>query len=135
MKGYEALLDEAYAALPKRKELGERFEVPVAQILIQGNKTIIKNFDFICQRLRRTPRQFSKFLFNELAVPGSIAGKKLVLQGKFGERLVNDKINSYVDQCVVCNECKRPDTRLEEQSRGVTILVCEACGARKPVRV
>lgn len=135
MESYEQLLDGAYAALPERKSTGERFEMPRATVFIQGSKTIIKNFDFVCQRLRRTPRQLSKYLFNELAVPGSLAGKELVLQGKFNEYRVNDMILAYFNACVVCSECKRPDTRLEEQGRGVTLLVCEACGARKPVRV
>ncbi|MFA4946779.1 MAG: translation initiation factor IF-2 subunit beta [Candidatus Micrarchaeia archaeon] len=133
--GYEALLDSVYESMPKRTESGERFETPVAKTFIQGSKTIVENFDFLCQKLRRTPRQLSKYLFNELAAPGEVTGRTLTLQGKVNNRLVNEKLAVYVKQCVMCSECNRPDTRIEEQGRGVSLLVCEACGARKPLRI
>ena len=132
---YDNLLDDLYANLPKNKVSGERFEIPSANTLVQGNKTIIKNFDFICQRLRREARIFTKYLSRELAVPGNIAGKELILQGKFSNRAINEKINAYCKAQVLCSECGKPDTHLENQGRNVYVLVCEACGARRPVRI
>ncbi len=132
---YEALLDSAFEKIPERSGSSERFEAPVAKSFVQGNKTMVDNFDFVCQRLRREPKQIAKYLFNELGVPGSIGGKTLVLQGKFHNRIINEKLQAYVKHCVFCSECNRPDTRVEEQGRGVLLLVCEACGARKPLRI
>jgi translation initiation factor 2 subunit 2 len=132
---YEELLDDLYENLPKKKDSGERFEIPLANTFIQGNKTIIRNFDFICQRLRREPRVFAKYLSRELAVPGNVSGKQFVLQSKFSNRVINEKINAYCKAQVLCRECGKPDTHLESQGRNVYALVCEACGARRPVRV
>ncbi len=131
---YESLLDRLYSSLPEKKASGERFEVPAAEVLVQGNRTIIKNYDAICSALRRKPEEVAKYLFKELAVPGTAEAGRLVLQSRFGAKTVNDKISSYAETHVICRECKKPDTRIEEFGRGIKILVCEACGARNPVR-
>jgi len=131
---YETLLDRVYSSLPERKSSGERFEVPAAEALVQGNRTIVKNYDAICSAIRRKPEAVAKYLFKEMAVPGVVEGGRLVLQGRFGLKTINDKIAAYVETHVICKECKKPDTRLEELGRGMKMLVCEACGAKNPVR-
>ena len=48
---YDELLKRAYENLPKKTLEHERFEVPQADVLIQGNKTVIRNFTSICEKL------------------------------------------------------------------------------------
>ncbi len=129
---YEKLLDGLYATLPAKKTSGERFEIPVADVFLQGNKTVIKNFDFLCTRLRRTPVELTKYFSKELASPGSPESGKLILQGKISSRLVNEKLVFYCESRVLCPECKKPDTHID-LVHGVKTMVCEACGAHKPV--
>ncbi len=131
---YPALLDNVYAKLPPKKSSGERFEPPVAETMLQGNQTVIRNFDSICSLLRRKPEELAKFLFKELATPGSVSGGKLILQTKVPLRLLNEKLTFYLDQCVLCRECGKPDTHIEYGSP-VNTLICEACGATRPIRV
>lgn len=131
---YEALLDSLYSKLPEKKTSGERFETPVADTFLQGSKTIVKNYDFICSTLRRTPEEVAKYLFKELAVPGVIAGGRLTLQGKFSQKTVQERIQSYCDIQVICKECGKPDTHIVSYDRNVRMLVCEACGAKHPIR-
>jgi translation initiation factor 2 subunit 2 len=133
--GYDELLERAYASLPEKVGSGERFEMPVVESLTQGNKTIIKNFDEIVQKLRRNPGEIMKYLSRELAVPMSKEGAGLVLQGKFYDRVLNEKLRRYVATYVICKECKKADTKIVDVERGVKVIVCEACGARSPVRV
>ncbi|MBI5224644.1 translation initiation factor IF-2 subunit beta [Candidatus Micrarchaeota archaeon] len=130
---YEKLLDRAYATLPKKKESSERFEIPTADTMLHGTKTIIKNFDGICQKIRRTPEEVSKFLFRELAIPGKRDKDGLLLHGKIAIKLINDKIALYTQTHVICKECKKPDTHTQSQGRGPKILICEACGARSTI--
>jgi len=131
---YEKLLEKAYSLLPEKATKKERFEIPVVESIVQGSKTIIKNFEAIALTLRRKPYEVSKYLARELAVPISVEGQRLVLQGKFYDRVLNEKIKNYTETYVICKECKKPDTKLTEMGRGVRMLVCEACGARSPVR-
>ncbi len=133
MLKYEQLLDVAYQSLPEKKSTGERFEIPVADTFLQGNKTLLRNFDALCQTLRRKPEEVSKFLFRELATPGALDGSRLLLHAKLSPRLVNEKIALYAQSHVICRECKKPDTYLLSHGRGPKTLVCEACGARSPV--
>ncbi|MBU1197610.1 translation initiation factor IF-2 subunit beta [Candidatus Micrarchaeota archaeon] len=132
---YENMLTEVYASLPEKKSSGERFEVPIADAFIEGNKTLIRNFDAICQTLRRKPADLAKFLFRELAVPGVMEGGRLLLQTKVSDRLINEKIGLYAQTHVICHECHKPDTSIESHGRSAKILICEACGARSPVLV
>lgn len=131
---YSQMLDNLYAKMPAKKTTGERFEPPVSDILLQGNKTIIKNFDIICQRLRRKPEELSKFLFKELATRGNVAAGRLTLDSKTPPRVLNEKLTYYIDQCVLCRECGKPDTHIV-YAAPVNTLVCEACGASRPVRI
>jgi len=34
---------------------------------------------------------------------------------------------------IICPTCKSPDTRVEKENR-ITLLKCEACGARSPLK-
>jgi translation initiation factor 2 subunit 2 len=131
---YDKLLERAYSLLPDKAGSGVRFEMPVVESLTQGNKTIIKNFDEIVQKLRRTPEELMKYLSRELAVPMNREGAGLVLQGKFYDRVLNDKLKRYVESYVICKECKKADTKIVEVERRVKVIVCEACGARFSVR-
>ena len=130
---YDELLKRAYENLPKKTLEHERFEVPQADVLIQGNKTVIRNFTSICEKLNRDPKHLSKYLFKELATSGLIEGQRLILNSKFAEKTINSKINEYVKDFVLCKQCNRPDTKIVEYERGIFMMVCEACGARSPV--
>jgi len=131
---YEKLLERGYAQIPSKTASDSRFEMPVMDAILEGNKTIIKNFDFVADRLRRKPRLLMKFLMKELAVPASIAGPRLTLQGKFSQKALNDRLKLFVDMFVLCKECGKPDTNIIEGEHGKKMLVCEACGARAPVK-
>ncbi len=133
MEAYEQLLKNLYSSMPEKKKSTERFEMPMAECLVQGNKTLIKNFDSICKTMRRNPKQVSKVILRELAAPGSMQGNALLIQGKFSDKTVNEKIEYYFKNYVLCRECGKPDTHFESEGRS-TILVCEVCGARKPVK-
>ncbi len=126
---YEELLDEAYKNIPELKITSERFEIPKAQSIIQGNKTIITNFLKIAQTFRRDPDHFQKYLLRELATPGNIDGPRLIINRKISSSLINQKIEQYAKDFVICKECGKPDTTLNKEDR-FTYVRCQACGAR-----
>ncbi len=135
MKDYDALLERAYANMPSLEEgEGERFEMPVFDFFVEGNKTIIKNFKTVCDRIRRSPQMLAKFLSKELAVPVEIVGDRLILQRRIVKEVLDKKLEEFVKRYVICSQCKRPDTRIEEVAHRLKNLVCEACGARTALR-
>jgi len=130
---YEALLDRARGQLPREVSERKRFEVPRASVFNEGNRTTIRNFKEITERLNRDPQHLLRFLARELATAGTIEGTRAVFQGAFTEAAVNRLIERYVQTYVICRECGRPDTRIEKERR-IHYLVCEACGARTSVK-
>ncbi len=133
MQDYNELLDKAYSKIPKSALDKGRFEIPKIKGHIEGNKTIISNFNQVCNALRRDPSQILKYLQRELASPGSIQGHRLILGRKIPSSLINSKIEKYVSDFVICKECRKPDTKLEKDNK-ILMKKCMACGARHPVK-
>jgi translation initiation factor 2 subunit 2 len=129
---YEELLEKAYKEI-KPIEKTERFEIPKVKGHIEGSKTIITNFSQICSILRRPQEHVAKFLLRELATPGLIEGERLILNRKLNSGMINEKIEAYANEFVICNECKKPDTELLKQDNFL-FLKCFACGAKHSVR-
>ncbi len=133
MKDYEKLLSEAYKKVKPVKTSSQRFEIPKVTGRIEGKKTIITNFLQIVSYLRRKPEHLAKFLFKELASSGNIENERLVLNSKIPSSKINNKIQLYAKEYVICKECGKPDTELIKKDR-ITFLHCLACGAKHSVK-
>ena len=133
LKLYEQRLDKLYKEIKPIKSTGERFEIPKCEGHLEGNKTIISNFGQLVSALRRNQEHFAKFLMRELAAPGQIEGDRLILNITVPSSKINQKIEEYVKEFVLCKECRKPDTELIKQGR-ITLIKCLACGAKHPLR-
>ncbi len=131
---YDSLLDKAYKELPEQSGSGERFEIPILDAFVEGNKTIIKNFFSVLQKIRRKPEHLVKFFTAEFAVPATVEGERLVLHRKLRPELINKKFTDYVKNYVICTQCGKPDTHIEDSGHRSKVLICEACGARAAVK-
>ena len=131
---YEKLLERAREGLEDVMQNAERFSPPVPEIMHEGSKkTIIRNFSEIVDSLRRDETHLYKFLLQELGTAGSVNNRRLVLQGRVPEKKIKDRIKTYIETFVVCQECNRPDTSFLRTGRTLN-LHCEACGAKRPIR-
>ncbi|GBE19567.1 translation initiation factor IF-2 subunit beta [archaeon BMS3Abin17] len=133
MTEYEKLLEQAYKQVKKVDTSNSRFEIPKIEGHIEGKKTILTNFLQIASHLRREPEHFQKFLLRELAASGHIEGERLVLNNKVPSTKINQKIEDYAKEFVLCKECSKPDTELIKEDR-LTFIHCLACGAKHSVR-
>lgn len=130
---YEQLLDEAYGKIKPIEHSGERFETPKIEGHLEGNKTVLTNISQIMSILRRDSDHFVKYLLKELATAGSIKNNILILQRKISSEKINEKIQEYVNEFVLCKECGKPDTELLKD-KGFLFIHCLACGAKHSVR-
>lgn len=133
LKVYEQRLDKLYLEVKPIKSTGERFEIPKCEGHVEGSKTIISNFTQLVSILRRNPEHFAKFLMRELASPGQIEGERLILNRKLNSQRINDKIEEYAKEFVICPQCKKPDTELIKD-KDFLFIHCLACGAKHSVR-
>ncbi len=118
----------------KVKKGGAKNRVNIIKVntSFNGNKTIISNFEKFCSSIRRDKKHVAKFLYRELATSGSVEGGKLILQTR--SPIIEDKIQKYLKNFVYCHECGKPDTILQKEDR-FYVLKCEACGARRRVKL
>ena len=130
---YEQLLQEAYGKIKVVETKSERFEIPKAQGMVSGKNTIITNIKDICSYIRRPIESIVKFLQRELAASGKIENDRLILNSKISSDKINEKVESYVKEFVLCNECKKPDTEIISE-KGIKFKHCLACGAKSPVK-
>ncbi|ABK13979.1 MAG: translation initiation factor IF-2 subunit beta [Methanothrix sp.] len=133
MEDYLEGLERAMRSMPAAKGTKERFQIPVPRIFYEGKTTVLDNFAAIADALNRDPDHLMKFLLQELGTAGKIEGHRGVFQGKFTEQAIQNQIAAYVDEYVICSECKLPDTHLIKSDR-VLMLKCDACGAHRPVK-
>lgn len=130
---YKRLLDEAFAKLPNLSSEKIDFVIPRVDALTQGAKTIIRNIAAVADRARRKQEEIARYLSKELSAPAGIEEQRLIISGKFTGEELDRRIAKYFETYVICRECHKPDTHLENAEHGM-YLVCEACGARYWVR-
>jgi translation initiation factor 2 subunit 2 len=134
MSDYQLLLGRAREKLPTVQIGNDRFQVPEADAMTDGKNTVIRNFEEITKVLRREPAHLIGFLARELGCPGVLDGPRGVLKSRVSKDALAQRIREYTEKYVICSECKRPDTHLSKEGR-LTLLICEACGAQRPVTV
>jgi len=134
MESYAAMLERTRAKLPPVRTGGERFQVPDPDVMSDGRSTVIRNFQEISGVLRREPAHLIGYLAKEFGCPGVLDLPRGVLKSRLAKEPIASRIREYTAKYVICSECKRPDTHLQKEGR-LTLLVCEACGAQRPVTV
>lgn len=134
MEPYAVLLERARANLPPVRTGGERFVVPEPDVMTDGRNTVIRNLAEIAGVLRREPEHLIGHLAREFGCPGVVELPRGVLKSRLTKEAIAQRIREYTAKYVICTECKRPDTHLKKEGR-LTLLVCEACGAQRPVTV
>jgi len=130
---YEKMLEEASYQLPPQVFKHERFEVPKPVCTVVGSRTFLQNFKETSEALNRDPLHLLRFLSKEMATAGIIEGSRVIFQGKFEHNTLERLIKRYIEEFVTCPVCKKPDTKIAKEKR-LFFLVCEACGARSPVK-
>lgn len=129
---YKQLLDRLYMSLPQRTLEKQRFELPRAEAIVQGKQSIWKNFSKVAKELKRDESQLYKFIVKEISTSSTIKNGTLILNGVFNAYKLNQLLDKYIKNFVLCSACHKPDTEITTQE-GVKIMKCSACGAITPL--
>ncbi|THG10297.1 hypothetical protein TEA_010557 [Camellia sinensis var. sinensis] len=135
---YEELLDRVFHILRENNpELaGDRRRTVMRppQVLREGTKkTVFVNFMDLCKTMHRQPEHVMTFLLAEMGTSGSLDGQqRLVVKGRFAPKNFEGILRRYVNEYVICNGCKSPDTILSKENR-LFFLRCEKCGSGRSV--
>lgn len=125
---YEYMLDRLYNMLPSRLP-GKAYDIPSLEIDYIGIHTIIKNFAYVCERLRRDPRITMRYFLKELGKPGGLDDRNnLVIYSTIKAQSIKELYNKFLEMYVRCPTCGSYDTELSREGK-VFYMRCLACGA------
>lgn len=130
---YEKLLKRIQDSVSKNKSETTRFELPLVDVMWEGQRTFLRNFSEFPKVLRRDPDKVLQYLSKEFAVPAERVGEKAIFIGKREPQDFTRLFKIYVKDYVECPTCKSPDTRIEKEKR-ISFLICEACGAKSTLK-
>ena len=137
---YEELLDRVFGILKENNpELtGERRRTTLKppQVAREGTKkTVFSNFMDLAKSMNRNPEHLLQYLLAELGTSGSLDGQqRLILKGRFLPKAFEGCLRRYMNEYVLCNSCKSPDTLLDRDSgTRIMFLRCQQCGASRTV--
>ena len=115
------------------KKSTSRFELPVVDVMWEGQKTFLRNFSEFPKVLRRDPDKVLQYLSKEFAVPAERLGDKAMFIGKRAPDDFTRLFQIYVKDYLECPTCKSPDTKIHKENR-ISFLICEACGAKSTLK-
>ena len=116
-----------------KKQVAERFELPLVDVMWEGQKTFLRNFADFPKVLRRDPEKVLQYLSKEFAVPAERIGDKAMFIGKRDPDDFTRLFQIYVKDYVECPTCSSPDTKIAKENR-ISFLICEACGAKSTMK-
>ena len=131
---YESLLKRIQDKLgDSDNETTARFELPVVDVMWEGQKTFLRNFSEFPKILRRDPDKVLQYLSKEFAVPPEPLGDKAMFVGRRAPDDFTRLFQIYVKDYLECPTCKSPDTKILKENR-ISFLICEACGAKSTLK-
>lgn len=130
---YEAMLQRGRELLPEDTNKGERFQIPKVKGHLQGNKTVISNFKQIATTLGRKVPLLVKYVEKQLATKGQVEGTFVIFNTKLSANKINERVQQFTDQFVICKECGKPDTTITKDT-GIYFVKCQACGTKYSIK-
>ena len=106
------------------------------QVVREGTKKIVfTNFADICYNMNRDYADVKHFISTELGTDASLdANMRLIVKKKFSAKDFEHVIRRYMNEYVLCDLCKSPETLLsKDQNTRLISLNCKQCHASKSV--
>ena len=88
----------------------------------KANTTIISNSEKISESIDRPLTEIKKYLSKSLGSSASLKDNKIILKGSFTSSQLEDVLELYIEENIVCQECGNPET-------DSTTKTCRACGS------
>lgn len=136
---FEEMVNEAYQLL-NPSDSGNLLILPDIVVEIETTRLHWKNVKSYLQVIRRHPDYFMDFLKHELPSKkndinwfSSSKSDGLIIHGKKQKKAeITELARKFVDTCVVCATCRKPNTEMEKMTKYYEIN-CLDCGAKKTV--
>lgn len=127
---YEELLQRLFSSLrennPELSVDKRRTVLRPPQVVLEGStQTVLVNLVDLCKTMHRQPEHVMTFMLTQLQTSGSLDRQnRLVVRGRFAPADFEGSLQRYINEYVLCNCCRSPDTILSKENR-VVFLQCE----------
>ncbi len=131
---YNEMLIDIYKLINSNPEIEkvqakQAINIKVSQV--GSRKTSFDNFIDICRILEREPEHVQEFLRLEFNTQVNLSdpngdGKKLYISSKYQQHDVENIIKKYINEYVLCKNCKSRNTYLKKD-KGLLFLCCKEC--------
>lgn len=115
-----------------------RYKMPVLTIKNEGRgngvKTVFPNIVDVAKSLKVDPKYVIKYFGIELGAHSEVKNDRYLVTGTVGAKQMNDVLDKFISQFVVCPGCRDPEIRWEVGKSSFDID-CAACGYHAPLKV
>ena len=99
-----------------------------------GVKTVLVNLEEVSKALQIETHYVLKFIGIELGVQTQ-SGKRNIIKGTFTLYKLNEVLDKFIAQFVICPQCKDPEMKWHvKKSSSVIEIDCRACGYHQPLK-
>jgi translation initiation factor 5 len=108
-----------------------RYKMPTISLKHEGRgngvKTLLTNLDDVGKSLNRQPLDILQYLASELSVCSN-SKSSYVLNGTLEKSRVQELIQKYIAEHVLCGTCSNPETVYIKIGKDTLGKRCQACG-------
>lgn len=121
--------------IPKSRQDGfYRYQRHFLKTSVKNNKTIIENLNIISSEINRDHSDVSKYLSINLNTSFSIHLKTVILNGTFETLYLDDILEKFITEYVICEKCGNPETVFGYPRQSTVGITCNSCGHQKVYR-
>ena len=104
------------------------------RLSLSGKTVVIMNYNKVCLASHSDPKMLAKFIGSEFGCKANLAdeGRRLNINGRFDNKHVQDAVDAYVQEYVICASCLAMDTYMKRE-RGLLFCQCKICGSSRTV--
>ena len=114
-----------------------RYKMQALKIKQETNFTILLNIDQVADDLKRDIGSILKFFGYSFGTRAKYDKKRKAgsLQGTFTKKQLEETLQGYIEDFVLCSKCKLPETEFKFNKKKETLkLKCAACGEKSKVK-
>lgn len=112
----------------------QKLKIPPPILIKVGRKTIWSNFTIITYKMNRKIEHFMSYFLSERGVTGTLQNKGLAIKPHVTQDQVISIMKKYMNDYILCKECKSTDTFLIKDSiTRLTFVECTRCNSKRYV--
>ena len=105
-----------------------RYQMPPLRGHSEKTWTVIPFFDKTTNALHRQKEEVLKFLGLSLHTQTKFNQGRACIKGHFCDNDLHQALRRYIEEFVLCGDCKKPETAYRVRKSGKIVQKCFACG-------